>query len=160
LKRYKRMMAVWEQYVPTIRNWDRNTQHSYSNRWQSEQEDSRKKNPYDIETLQDFATDVAYGIDGGYSDPIACVNTVVTYMKDFSGGLKDAGHQELGSKLTGSSRNVTDSHTFKYYQNANWLQFIQGPLLENLKMARRKRERRYGTMFHFIHLGTQLWKYD
>jgi hypothetical protein len=27
-------------------------------------------------------------------------------------------------------------------------------------MARRKRERRYGTMIHFIHLGTQLWKYD
>ncbi len=32
------------------------------------------------------------------------------YIKDFSGGLKDAGHAELGLKLTGSTRNVTDSY--------------------------------------------------
>jgi hypothetical protein len=27
-------------------------------------------------------------------------------------------------------------------------------------MARRKRERRYGAMVHFKHLGTQLWRCD
>jgi len=37
-----------------------------------------------------FATDVVYGIDGGYDDLIACASIVVTYMKDFSRGLKDA----------------------------------------------------------------------
>jgi hypothetical protein len=60
-----------------------------------------------------FTTDIAYSIDGGYDDPIACASTVVTYMKDFPGGLKDASHPELGSKLTGSTRNITDFHPFK-----------------------------------------------
>jgi hypothetical protein len=40
--------------------------------------------------LRDFTIDIAYSIKGAYGDPIACVNTVVTYLKDFSGGLKQA----------------------------------------------------------------------
>lgn len=64
--------------------------------------------PYDIKTLQDFATDIAYGIDGAFGDPIACMGTVVTYLKDFSGGLREDGQPELGKQLTTSTRNVRD----------------------------------------------------
>jgi hypothetical protein len=41
------------------------------------------------------------------------VNTVVTYLKDFSGGLKQDGHPELGKLLTGSTRNVLNFYSFK-----------------------------------------------
>ena len=44
-----------------------------------------------------FAIDVVYGIDGGYDDLIACASIVVTYMKDFSGGLKDAILKQLAT---------------------------------------------------------------
>jgi hypothetical protein len=33
-------------------------------------------------------------------------------------------------------------------------------LKEELDLPYRKRVRRYGTMIHFIHLGTQLWQKD
>ncbi|KAG4428774.1 hypothetical protein IFR05_015742 [Cadophora sp. M221] len=55
--------------------------------------------PYDIKTLQDFATDIAFDIDGAYDDPIAAMGTVVTYLKDLSGGLKDDGRPELGLRM-------------------------------------------------------------
>lgn len=40
------------------------------------------------------------------------------------------------------------------------LQFIKGPLQKEMNLTRRKRARRFGTMLHFVYLGTQLWKYD
>ena len=43
---------------------------------------------------------------------------------------------------------------------ANRVQFINSPLREELGLPYRKRARRYGTMVHFIHLGTQLWQND
>jgi hypothetical protein len=52
---------------------------------------------------------MAYGIERAYGDPTACVSTVVSYLKDFSGGLREHGFPELGKKLTRSSRNVQDS---------------------------------------------------
>jgi hypothetical protein len=36
------------------------------------------------------------------------MGTVVTYLKDLSGGLKDDGQPELGKQLTTSTRNVRD----------------------------------------------------
>jgi hypothetical protein len=39
-------------------------------------------------------------------------------------------------------------------------QFIKYPLQEELNLARKKRERCYGTMIHFLYLGTQLWQND
>jgi hypothetical protein len=36
------------------------------------------------------------------------MSTVVTYLKDFSGGLRDSGLPELGKQLTTSTRNVRD----------------------------------------------------
>ena len=44
-----------------------------------------------------IAIDVVYGIEGAYGDPIVYMNIVVMYTKDFSRGLKDAGHLKLGS---------------------------------------------------------------
>ena len=64
--------------------------------------------PYDIKTLQEFTTAIAYSIDGGYGDPTACMSTVVSYLKDFSGGLSDSGQPALGKQLTNSTRNVHD----------------------------------------------------
>ena len=29
-----------------------------------------------------------------------------------------------------------------------------------MKLARQKSARKFGTMLHFVYLGTQLWKYD
>jgi hypothetical protein len=52
--------------------------------------------------------DVAYGINGVYNDPIACIITVVTYVKDFSGSLKDSGQPPLSQPLIGSTRNICD----------------------------------------------------
>lgn len=40
-------------------------------------------------------------------DLTACISTVVSYAKDFSGGLRDNGQPELGKDLTTSIRNVT-----------------------------------------------------
>ena len=40
------------------------------------------------------------------------------------------------------------------------MKFIKGPLQQELGLALTKRKRRYGTMNHFIHLGTQLWQKD
>jgi hypothetical protein len=68
--------------------------------------------PYNIKTLQDFTVDITYGINGVYGDPVACVNTVITYLKNFSRGLKQEGLPELGRQLTGSIRNVPDSFFF------------------------------------------------
>ena len=41
------------------------------------------------------------------------MNIVVTFVKDFPGGLKDADYLELSSKLTGSAGNVADSYVPK-----------------------------------------------
>ena len=38
--------------------------------------------------------------------------------------------------------------------------FIRYPLQEELRLARRKRERFYGIMIYFLYLGTQLWQND
>jgi hypothetical protein len=43
---------------------------------------------------------------------------------------------------------------------ANDVQCIKYPLEDELKLARRKRVRCYGTMIHFVYLGTQLWEHD
>ena len=40
------------------------------------------------------------------------------------------------------------------------LQFIKGPLRNEMNLAYQKRARRFGTMLHFVYLGTQLWKCD
>ena len=50
---------------------------------------------YNVKTLQDFATNIAYSIDRAYSYPIACMSIVVLYLKDFSGGLKIIVSQNL-----------------------------------------------------------------
>lgn len=38
--------------------------------------------------------------------------------------------------------------------------FIKYPLQDELRLARRKRERCYSTMIHFLYLGTQVWQND
>jgi len=40
------------------------------------------------------------------------------------------------------------------------MQFIEYLWQEELNLACKKRERCYGTMIHFIYLGTQLWQND
>jgi hypothetical protein len=40
------------------------------------------------------------------------------------------------------------------------MQFTKYPLQAELNLAHKKRERCYGTMIHFIYLGTQLWQND
>ena len=98
LKTYRCIMAMWEQYIPIIWNWDfHNTESSYLIGCKANKKIPVKKNPYNAETLQDFAIHIAYDIEGVYGDPIAYMNTVVMYIKDVSRGLKDAGHLGLGS---------------------------------------------------------------
>jgi hypothetical protein len=61
--------------------------------------------PYSIKALQEFPIAIALGIEGTHGDLIACMGTVVTYMK-FSGGLKEEGQPALNKELTGSTRKV------------------------------------------------------
>jgi hypothetical protein len=61
------------------------------------------------------------------------------------------------------SNSVSKTHThytsIDEYAN-NKVQFIKEPLREELELPRRERERCYGSMIHFIYLGTQLWQKD
>ena len=43
---------------------------------------------------------------------------------------------------------------------ADEYQYIKYRLQPELGLARKKRERRYASMIHFVHLGTQLWQND
>ena len=40
---------------------------------------------------------------------MAILRIAITYLKDFSGGLRESGQLELGKQLTTSTRNVRDS---------------------------------------------------
>ena len=40
------------------------------------------------------------------------------------------------------------------------MQYIDGPLKDEMGLAIQKRKRRYCTKNHFVHLGTQLWQKD
>ena len=40
------------------------------------------------------------------------------------------------------------------------MQFIKGPLQDELNLPLKRRKRGYATMNHFIHLATQLWGND
>jgi len=46
--------------------------------------------------LQDFVTNIAYGIDRAFGDSIICISIVVIYLKDFSSGLRENGQPEFG----------------------------------------------------------------
>jgi hypothetical protein len=42
------------------------------------------------------------------------MSIVVTYLKDFSGGLKENGQQKLGKQLATSTRNVRDPELHRW----------------------------------------------
>jgi hypothetical protein len=52
--------------------------------------------------------DIVYSINGAYRDLIAYINTIIIYLKDFSGGLRENGQSELNKQLIISTRNVRD----------------------------------------------------
>ncbi|OCK87381.1 uncharacterized protein K441DRAFT_682617 [Cenococcum geophilum 1.58] len=98
--------------------------------------------PTSIEASKDFVRIVAPGIGGKYEDADACLSSVVQTYKNFTAGWRWAGHEKI-DRVTLSASN-----------------FIKYPLQDELQLARRKRVRRYGTIIHFLCLGTQLRQND
>ncbi|KAH9841009.1 uncharacterized protein C8Q71DRAFT_701269 [Rhodofomes roseus] len=96
-----------------------------------------------FETPKDFMRKIAHAIDGRYGDPKACLTTVVQYWKNLTAGWRRTDRPKIRDDVVLSTSN-----------------FIKGPLQKEMNLARQKRARRYGTMLHFVYLGTQLWKYD
>ncbi|KAI0029622.1 hypothetical protein K488DRAFT_56022 [Vararia minispora EC-137] len=90
-----------------------------------------------FKTPKDFIRKVAYAIKGRCGDPKACLKTVHQYWKNLTAGWRRVGRYDIRDQV-----------------------FIFGDLQKEMKLAYQKRARRYGTMLHFVYLGTQLWKYD
>ncbi|KAF8800162.1 hypothetical protein BYT27DRAFT_6837253 [Phlegmacium glaucopus] len=81
-------------------------------------------------------------------DPMPMQSTADTatlrqYWKNLTTSWRRAGRQEIKDEVVLSTSN-----------------FIKGPLQNKMSLAPQKRARRFGTMLHFVYLGTQLWKYD
>ena len=62
--------------------------------------------PYDIETSKDFVRSVAFGIEGSYEDPKACLSSVIQYCKDFTAGWQWDRRPQINSRVTLSTSNV------------------------------------------------------
>jgi hypothetical protein len=62
--------------------------------------------PNSIETSKDFVRNIAFGIEGAYDDPKACLSTVVQNYKNFTAGRQWAGHQKINDAVTLSTSNV------------------------------------------------------
>lgn len=71
-------------------------------------------------------------------------------QKDRRSGLS-VNLQRKASNLSIPSPKLTD---------ADGIQFIKFVLQVELNLARKKRDRCYAAMIHFIHLGMQLWQHD
>ena len=50
--------------------------------------------PTSIEASKDFTRIIAYGIEGKYDDPNACLSSVVQTYKNFTAGWQWAGHKK------------------------------------------------------------------
>lgn len=61
--------------------------------------------PTSIEASKDFVRILAFGIEGKYDDPKACLSTVVQTYKNFAGGWQCAGHK-IPDNITRCTSNV------------------------------------------------------
>jgi hypothetical protein len=117
-----------------------------------------------IKASKDFIRYVTLGIEGMYNDSDACLSSVVQTYKNFTAGWQWNGHKQINGRVTLSILNVSlwvaVTALFLYIKTiiVNDVQFIKGPLQEELKLARKKRQRRYSAMIHFFYLGRQLWQ--
>jgi hypothetical protein len=73
-------------------------------RYQVEHPDA---SPESIAASKDFVRCIAFGVEGQYDDPWACMSTVVQTYKDFAGGRQWKGHPKIAEKITLSTSNVS-----------------------------------------------------
>jgi hypothetical protein len=83
---------------------------------------------------------VAHVIDGRYGDPKACLTTVVQYWKNLTVGWRRAGRQKIKDEDVLSTSNVSGcSFPSTSTRNTTILQFIKGPMQNEMSLARQKR---------------------
>lgn len=62
--------------------------------------------PQSIEASKDFIRCIAFGIEGKYNNPWACLSSVAQAYKDFTGGWQWTGNQKIDKKVTVFTFNV------------------------------------------------------
>lgn len=95
--------------------------------------------PESIEASKDFVRCIAFGVEGQYDDPMACMSTVVQMYKNFTGGWQWQNHPKIPDNVTLSTSNVST-----YWQKlrqivmlADEYQYIKYVLQPELGLARR-----------------------
>jgi hypothetical protein len=63
--------------------------------------------PESTEASKDFVRCIAFGVEGHYDDPLACMSTVVQMYKNFTGGWQWINHPKIPEKVTLSTSNVS-----------------------------------------------------
>ena len=76
----------------------------FRNRYQTEHPDA---SPEGIESSKDFVRCIAFGIEGQYDDPWACMSSVVQTYKNFTSGWQWKGHPKIAENMTLSTSNVS-----------------------------------------------------
>jgi hypothetical protein len=56
--------------------------------------------PESIEASKDFVRCIAFGVEGQYDDPMACMSTVVQMYKNFTGGWQWTNHPKIPDNVT------------------------------------------------------------
>jgi hypothetical protein len=62
--------------------------------------------PNSIAASKDFMRDIAFGMEGKYNDPKACLSSIVQTYKNFIGGWQWAGNEKIDDRVTLSTLNV------------------------------------------------------
>lgn len=60
-----------------------------------------------IEASKDFVRCIAFGVEGQYDDPMACMSTVVQMYKNFTCGWQWTNHPKIPDNVTLSTSNVS-----------------------------------------------------
>jgi hypothetical protein len=113
-RNYGRALALWKGYV-ILRQcfFHLDADFLSPNSFQAE---NAEASPNDIKASKDFVRCIAYGIEGKYDDPMACVSTVVQYYKDFTGGWQWKGNPTIEEKVTLTTSNVRSFNLMRVSQ--------------------------------------------
>lgn len=113
--------------------------------------------PYDLVSLKAFVREIVYGIDGAEGIEEACEETVRKYWNNFTAAWR-RGDPEKPRDIARSVTHVclfVRSDLFGCCE-LNLMQFIKGPLAEEVRLTKSKRSRRFATKTHLLHFARQL----
>jgi hypothetical protein len=116
-----------------------------------------------LKSLQGFAKEMAYAIDGVEGIDAACIETVRKYWNAFTAAWRGLNSEapEMPRDIIRSVTNVCSFHNLSFERSVlRPAQFIKGPLAKELGLTTSKRPRRFATKTHLLHFARQLWMSD